>query len=62
MQGTRASGRLQGSKRPRYAEPGVSDDELDAADDSDEEEPVHKLPKLSQASPGPSKQHRLARC
>lgn len=66
LQGRRASGRLQGSKRPRYAEPGISDDELDAAKDSDEaEEPVLKLPKASkQATPSGSKQQqrRQRRC
>ena len=63
-QGRRASGRLQGSKRPRYAEPGVSDEELDVIDnDEGEEEMVQKLPKLSQQdTPSMSKQQRRKRC
>lgn len=63
-QGRRASGRLQGSKRPRYAEPGVSEEELDVSDnDEEEEEMVQKLPKLSQQdTPRMSKQQRRKRC
>ncbi len=60
VQPTRISSRHKG-KRPRYAEPGNSGSDAEAIDlnDSDEEEPLLKLPKLSQqGTPAQGKQRK----